>query len=157
MKATATLLASSLLGLAMVQPQGAGAQPADPPVPASIWDGIFTETQAARGANTYINECSTCHGPTLRGSLDGPGLYGDAFLSKWTDVPVGGLYEYVRTQMPFGRPNSLGSRSYLNIVAHILSVNGYPAGDTELTANEDLLYGILIERPPETPDAPPAP
>ena len=34
---------------------------------------------------------------------------------------------------------------YADLVAFILARNGYPAGDTELPPEEDLIRGIVIE------------
>ena len=44
--------------------------------------------------------------------------------------------------MPRGAPGSLGENVYLDIVAHLLKENGFPAGSHELTA--DALDGIRV-------------
>ncbi len=44
--------------------------------------------------------------------------------------------------MPRGAPGSLGDTVYLDLVAHLLKENGFPAGSRELTA--DALDGVRV-------------
>ena len=53
--------------------------------------------------------------------------------------------------MPRNAPGSLGDNVYLDIVAHLLKENGFPAGSHELTA--DALAGIRVV--PGRPKPPP--
>jgi mono/diheme cytochrome c family protein len=58
---------------------GLGAQNQQPPASQqthSVWDGIFTDDQAKRGAAVYASECSSCHGKNLNGIDDAPSLVG---------------------------------------------------------------------------------
>jgi len=52
------------------------------------------------------------------------------------------LYTKVATTMPRNAPASLADEVYLDIVAYVLSENGFPAGPRELTA--DSLGGIRV-------------
>lgn len=115
---------------------------------ASVLDGAFTEEQAVRGKALYTRNCGGCHGNSLRGSPGGPAIAGSRFNNHWASgVPVGGLYEFIRTQMPPGKAGSLPPQSYIDIVAYVLSFNGFPAGEAELPTDEDQLFSITIERP----------
>ena len=42
----------------------------------SVWDGVYTEEQARRGAALYGQECASCHGATLTGGESAPPLVG---------------------------------------------------------------------------------
>ena len=52
------------------------------------------------------------------------------------------LFTKIATTMPRGAPGSLGDTVYLDLVAHLLKENGFPAGSRELTA--DALDGIRV-------------
>jgi hypothetical protein len=47
--------------------------------------------------------------------------------------------------MPANAPGSLSKTQYLDILAYILEVNGYPAGSQQLTADDQKLNQIKIE------------
>jgi mono/diheme cytochrome c family protein len=100
----------------------------------TVWDGVFTMEQAARGAAGYQKECASCHGTTLEG--DGafaPALIAEAFIDRWQDGTVGDLLIVVKATMPKDRPAALDADVYADIVAFILKVNNYPSGRTELS------------------------
>ena len=59
---------------------------------------------------------------------------------------VGTLFTYVESQMPVGRPRSLGAQGYAEVVAHILAANGFPDGPQELPASTAALDKIMIDR-----------
>lgn len=120
-----------------------------PFVPASIWDGAFTEQQANRGRQTYELHCAGCHGSDLI-SADGyaPDLIGFSFTSRWHNVSVWNRYTVIRDSMPMGMGGFLSDEEYADIVAYILSYNKYPAGEHELIAGEHLDAVII------TPTAP---
>lgn len=116
----------------------------------SIWDGVYTEAQVARGEAAYI-VCSRCHGRRLNGAADDPDMKSTpplaraAFLRDWTGQTLASLYEYTRATMPQNNPNSLSEQEYVDIIAYMLSVSTAPAGDTELTPDPALLGSIIIE------------
>ncbi len=123
----------------------AAAQAGD--APTSTLQGVFSAEQVAKGKQIYTQNCSTCHGNALRGSPGGPPVAGPHWEGLWHNVPIGGLYDFVRTQMPPGKAGTLSAGSYLNVVAYILSKNGYPTGDKDLAVDEETLYSIMIEPP----------
>jgi S-disulfanyl-L-cysteine oxidoreductase SoxD len=112
----------------------------------SVWQGVYTKAQAERGRANYFAACASCHGTQLQGDTDSPDLAGNAFLRRWTDRSVGTLFTFTESQMPVGRPRSLGAASYADVIAHILAANGFPDGQQELPANGSVLDKIMIDR-----------
>jgi quinoprotein glucose dehydrogenase len=112
----------------------------------SVWQGVYTKAQAERGRVAYFAACASCHGTQLQGDTDAPDLSGNAFLRRWADRSVGTLFTYVESQMPVGRPRSLGAQGYAEVVAHILAANGFPDGPQELPASTAALDKIMIDR-----------
>lgn len=112
----------------------------------SVWQGVYTKEQAARGKARYFTACAACHGGLLQGDSDSPELAGTAFMKRWGDQPVAALFAFAASQMPVGRPGSLGGQGYADVIAFILATNGFPNGERELPANEQTLESIMIER-----------
>ena len=111
----------------------------------SVWDGVYTAEQAKRGAALYSMECASCHGLTLNGGEMAPALTGGEFLSNWSGLTVGDLFDRIRQSMPADRPGSLTRDKNADILAHILSMNQFPAGAMELDRRVDVLKQIRIE------------
>jgi quinoprotein glucose dehydrogenase len=114
-------------------------------VTTSVWEGVYTREQAARGKTRYFTSCAVCHGPQLQGDSDSPELAGNSFMKRWSDQSVGTLFAYAASQMPIGRPGSLGVQGYADVIAHILATNGFPDGQRELPPGGQLLDRIIIE------------
>jgi len=110
-----------------------------------VWDGIFTVAQADAGKQSSAR-CQGCHGPELNGTDRAPALKGPAFLANWEDGSVNRLFVKVRDTMPPGNTDSLPPDVKLNIVAHLLRENGFPAGTSELTPNADALDSLQITK-----------
>jgi PQQ-dependent dehydrogenase (methanol/ethanol family) len=104
-------------------------------VKAATSSGGFTQAQVTAGANLYAVHCAQCHGASLQGE-SGPALTGTNFRTSINSVyPTGAaLYRFISTQMPLNAPGSLSQPAYLQLTAYILSKNGFPAGNTPLTA-----------------------
>jgi hypothetical protein len=96
----------------------------EPPRTRTVWDGVFTEAQAARGESRYRASCSRCHN-------EGP-RRGEAFMRDWIGTDVGSLFARIKASMPPGAPGSVTDAEYLDIVAYMLRVNEFPAGREEL-------------------------
>ncbi len=123
-----------ILGLGLVlAAQGAEARS---PHTQSIWDGAYTEDQAARGATSYQQNCARCHGATLAGTFEIPPLMG-RFVPYWSGSTLDVLVDYISRAMPLGRPGSLSPAVNADIVAFILKSNGFPAGQKELGTSAD--------------------
>lgn len=114
--------------------------------------GIFTEAQAQRGQTLYASKCASCHGQALEGA-SASALTGSKFAGKWFGKTVDDLYFITRTQMPYGAGGSLSQPEYLAIVAHMLRVNGYRAGERELPTDSAQLKQLKIEAQSAIKDA----
>ena len=98
----------------------------------TVWDGVYTEAQAARGTTAFGQSCAGCHALAAEGKAP---LAGDPFWKSFAQKNVGDLIEFVSAYMPNGAPGSLSEPTYDDIVALILKSNGFPAGTTELGRN----------------------
>jgi mono/diheme cytochrome c family protein len=111
----------------------------------SVWDGVFAEEQSKRGQALYAKECAACHGTELSGGEEAPPLSGGAFMSNWSGLTLGELFERIRVSMPEGRAGSLSRQQNADILAYLLSFNQFPAGKTELQKDTELLKQIRFE------------
>ena len=111
----------------------------------SIWQGVYTEEQSKRGQPAYKKHCASCHGEQLTGGEDSPPLTGAAFLATWNGLTLGDLFERIRTTMPQDHPGRLSRQQNADILAYVLSVNQFPAGQTELPPDTDRLKQIRFQ------------
>ena len=95
----------------------------------TVWDGVYTDAQAARGLASFNQSCSNCHSLSPQGNRS---LTGDKFWEGFTQKSVGDLLTYVRTSMPNGNGGSLSAATYNDLVALILKSNNFPAGASDL-------------------------
>jgi mono/diheme cytochrome c family protein len=107
----------------------------------TVWDGVYTEAQAARGMAAFGQSCTGCHALTPEGKAP---LVGDSFWKSFAQKTVGDVLDYVSANMPNGSPGSLSEPTYRDIVALMLKSNGFPAGTTELGGNS--AAGVQIVR-----------
>src|SRR5215472_15327596 len=68
----------------------------------TVLDGVYSDTQAARGHDFYTSVCGSCHGVALDG-VSAPPLTGNRFIERWREGMLDGLYDFIRKTMPFGR------------------------------------------------------
>lgn len=124
-----------------------GAIAANDAPPPAIWNGVYTAEQAARGKKAYVAECARCHGDKLEGNKDeeAPAMVGKDFLEGWYGKPVGRLVDVTRRTMPPETAGTMSRPMTLDIVAYLLSENGFPAGKTDLPTNAAALREIMIE------------
>ena len=87
----------------------------------------FSAEQAERGASLYQEQCTECHGPTLRGGAQGAALAGRSFTSYWANRAASGLYRTIRETMPQGREGTIGPAASADLVAFLLRENGAEA------------------------------
>lgn len=111
----------------------------------SVWDGVFTQEQADRGAAAYKTACSECHGNDLGGDGFAPALTGSEFMGNWNELSVGDLFERIRISMPPSGPDSVTPAQKADIVAHLLNSSKFPAGSAPLAAETAALKAIKIE------------
>ena len=110
----------------------------------TVWDGVFTEEQAKRGADVYAEKCAMCHGDSLGGVESAPPLTGPAFYANWEGESLNALFERIRMSMPLDNPGSLSRAQNADVVAHMLSIGGYPAGSAPLEGQAGVLSGIKV-------------
>lgn len=114
---------------------------------ASAQEGIasYTEEQYDRGEDAYREYCAGCHGRTLGGEGEAPGVIGTSFSNRWFgENPASMFYTYISNAMPQQAPASLTAQEYADIMAYIVSRNHYPGGETELPADLDALAGLTF-------------
>ena len=90
----------------------------------TVWDGVYTEAQAARGLTAFSQNCASCHVLATEGKSP---LVGEPFWASFAQRTVGDLLEYVSANMPNGKPGSLDESTYRDIVAVMLKSNDFPA------------------------------
>ena len=98
----------------------------------TVWDGIYSESQAERGRVAYARHCASCHAADLSGSLEARALAGPRFMQDWSEDTVDTLYTRIRNLMPFDDPATLPDDIYLDSLAYLLQYNGFPAGELDL-------------------------
>ena len=116
--------------------------------PASVWDGVYSDQQAARGAALYQTACASCHGDKLQGKGQTPALAGSDFVMDWNGMTVGDLFDKMQTSMPADKPGSLSREQNASLVAYLLSANKFPSGTAELSSDADRLRQIRFEAAP---------
>jgi mono/diheme cytochrome c family protein len=102
----------------------------------SVWDGVYTEDQAARGQNTFNTSCARCH--------DVADFTGPSFLKGWESSTVLDLFQLLQKTMPMDNPGSLRPEDYADVIAYFFRVNAMPAGKNELDTDEAHLKLIRI-------------
>ena len=135
---------AGLLGMAaLAAPQLVTAQA---PSGKTVWDGVYTDAQAARGRTAYQQHCSECHGGSLEGG-EAVALKGDRFNLSWKESTVDKLFKQISTNMPMSEDGSLAGTlargTYVDLVALVLQSNSFPAGSTELTPENAV--GVAIQ------------
>jgi len=104
----------------------------------TVLDGVYKEAQALKGEQEFEANCARCHIE----DPEAPQLTGRSFIDRWREDSLNALFNHMSTRMPPGDPGLLGKPVYVQILAHLLHINDYPPGDTELT--ETALPGILL-------------
>ena len=116
--------------------------------PKSVLDGIYTDAQAKRGDKVFAESCATFHGPKLEGTdTGGPTLVGKDFINGWKDMSAGALLNKISMDMPSNAPGSLTPAQYADVMSFVLSVNKYPAGQTELPTDAAALKAVKMAEP----------
>lgn len=106
----------------------------------SVADGVFSPAQASRGEQTFRQVCAACH--------DTGEFSGGRFRLTWVGQTAGDLFDTIATLMPEGDPGSLRPAEYASVVAYLLQLNGYPAGEVELPTSLQELQGMEIVEAP---------
>lgn len=118
--------------------------------PISMWEAVYTEEQAERGAAAYRGPCGLCHGRRLDGAPDdpdmrpAPALARYKFLRNWDGRSLATLFDYAKATMPQSNPGYMDDQTYVDIIAHMLAMSGAPAGTEALTPDQAHLARIVI-------------
>jgi mono/diheme cytochrome c family protein len=104
----------------------------------TVDQGVYTTAQAARGAKVFESNCVTCH----REGGTAPILAGDRFTRSFSDATLETVFTTIKTTMPRNAPGSLGDREYVDVVTHLLRLNSFADGMSELAVED--LAGIRI-------------
>ncbi|WP_179401312.1 c-type cytochrome [Burkholderia guangdongensis] len=95
----------------------------------------FDHEQVEHGQHLYADSCAKCHGAQLEG-ITAPALSGPAFApAAHSHLTIGGIYQYMSTNMPADRPGKMTDQEYADLMAFLLYTNGYNAGNAKLTAD----------------------
>ena len=103
-------------------------------------------SQVEAGAEAYSTNCAICHGANLEGSTLGPLLSGFSWVRRWGTQTPTLLLGNIQANMPPGGNESITEEDYLNIVAHMLQVNGVDGVTEALTASSDFVIEDSISR-----------
>jgi mono/diheme cytochrome c family protein len=133
-----------VLGIALL---GSGYSSVGAQAPAGVNDGIYTAAQAERGKAVYAMTCAGCHGEKAEGGASGPTLSGPDFTNGYKDGSAGALLTKISQDMPSNAPGSLEPQQYADVFAYVLSVNKYPAGQTEAPKDPAALKGVKMAAP----------
>lgn len=123
----------------------------------SVWDSVFTTAQAQRGDSIYKAGCVTCHGNALQGGTtadygDSAPLVGPEFMATWNGQTLADLYDKIFSSMPADKPKTLDKQVIVDVMAHILNQNHFPAGSKDLDADHDRLNEVkIVPAKPATP------
>jgi hypothetical protein len=90
--------------------------------------GVYTSAQAARGEKVFDTHCVACH----REGGTAPVLAGERSTKSFADSTLLAVFTTIQTTMPRQAPGSLTEGEYVDTVAHLLKLNGYPDGMNEL-------------------------
>lgn len=113
--------------------------PAAAPAPSTT---AVPAEQAQRGENAFLASCTACHSS---------GEFNDtAFQTRWRNRTARDLFDLMSATMPEDAPNSLPQERYVEIVAYLLTLNGFPTSGTgsawDVGALGDVDLGTLGSR-----------
>jgi S-disulfanyl-L-cysteine oxidoreductase SoxD len=104
--------------------------------PRTIVDRVYSVAQAERGEARFKISCSSCHTPGSFG--------GGSFAERWDGQTMAEVFDFVSNAMPENDPGGLKKEEYADVLAFILRLNAYPAGNDELPIDSDALKKLGI-------------
>ena len=110
----------------------------------TVWDGVYSEKQAQRGARAYQQLCGRCHRENLEGEAEAPALIGTPFLDRWRYLSAQDLFFAIQITMSHSHELFEPSDRVADVVSFMLRANKMPAGAGELPVNPEELRQILI-------------
>lgn len=103
--------------------------------PRTVNDGVYTKEQAKVGEMLYTQNCILCHDKK----------YFRPILKRWEGQPINILFTVMSTSMPENNPGYLSEKEYVDILAYVLSLSRYAAGDSELDYQNGALNDLMVE------------
>lgn len=107
----------------------------------TVWDSAYTAAQAASGETAFRYSCANCH---AMAQFSGP-----SFLGAWEGGTAYELFRLISEEMPFDNPGTLPREQYLEVLAYLFKLNGFPAGSRPLPSEPQELKAIRIHAKPE--------
>jgi len=101
----------------------------------TVNDGVYSKAQAKVGEQLYADHCILCHDKK----------YFRPILKRWEGQPINVLFTVISTSMPESNPGFLTEKEYVDMLAYILSLSRYAAGDTELDYKDGALDELIVE------------
>lgn len=101
---------------------------------------VYSAAQAARGEQTYMSSCVSCHPPAT---------YKGAVFLNWQGRSMGDLLDFLQEKMPKNDPGSLSAKEYAQVMAFLLKLNGMPPGRADLPSDAGALNKITINILPD--------
>lgn len=123
-----SLLRPAIAAFGVLAAAAAGADPR------TTNDAVYSKDQAKIGAQLYADHCLLCHDKK----------YFRPVFKTWDGQPLGVIFTIMSTAMPESNPGFLPLDDYVDIMAYILKLNRYPAGDTDLDHENGALNDIVI-------------
>ena len=90
--------------------------------------------QARRGENAFLASCTACHASSE--------FSANAFRRRWSNRTAADLYDLMSATMPEDAPASLAPEEYVDIVAYMLSLNGFDTSGAGNAWNVDMLERV---------------
>jgi S-disulfanyl-L-cysteine oxidoreductase SoxD len=103
----------------------------------------YTDEQSARGEAIYTKACGPCHDDKSLAPL----LQGEPFARNWSDKNVGALFSKILTTMPLQDPGTLTDQQSIDLVAYILKLNRFSAGQEPLPKDAAALAAMSLSSP----------
>jgi len=103
--------------------------------PTALGEGVYTAEQAVTGKATFEQNCLTCHNADFYKTV----------FQTWRGQPMLYLFEQIMSAMPADKPGALLDNEYEDVLAYVLQITGFPAGDTRLEYANGMMREIPIE------------
>ncbi len=120
----------ALIAAAGIAAFGAAAVPLSTSAQPVALDARYTMEQAARGWQTFFNNCAGCHGREVP-------------IRFMTYPDAQSFFTYISENMPYDGGTRLPPTDYVDITALVMNWVGFPAGDTELLPDAAVLSLIV--------------
>ena len=105
----------------------------------SVKAGVYTVAQADRGVALFKSKCASCHAPNR--------FTDDLFYTSFAGKPLWEMFDVISDSMPEDNPGSLKKEEYADVIAYLLKLNNFPAGQTDLPTDKEALSLIQMEKP----------